>query len=193
MTQSEKADALLALHTGDEPLVLPNIWNPIGARILEAHGHPAVATASAALSASLGYADGERISRSTLIDLLARIVRSVAIPVTADIETGFGECIAELEETVALVLDAGVVGINLEDSLCGKEGVLRPIAAQRQRIAACTQSRDQEGRPPCDQRTRRLFSLRFLSRPERGPGRGIDPRTGLPGRGCRLHLPVRSR
>lgn len=135
MTLSEKATVFLALHSGEEPLILPNIWNPIGARILEDHGHRAVATASVALSNSLGYADGERISRSTLIDCLARIARSVDLPVTADIETGFGECISDLEETIALVLDAGVVGINLEDGMKAG-GTLRPIAAQRQRIAA---------------------------------------------------------
>lgn len=135
MTPKEKAAALLALHHGDTPLILPNIWNPIGARVLEAHGHPAVATASAALSNSLGYADGERISRSTLVDCLARIAACVDVPLTADIETGFGECIGELEETLSLVLDAGVVGINLEDGMT-EEGALRPIAAQRQRIAA---------------------------------------------------------
>src|SRR3954468_11911412 len=98
-SQKEKAEALLALHRGGDPLVLPNIWDPIGARILAAKGYPAVATASAAVSASLGYQDGERIHRSTLIDLLGRIARSVDVPVTADIETGYGESLAELELT----------------------------------------------------------------------------------------------
>lgn len=144
MTQSEKAAAFLALHSGEEPLVLPNIWNPVGARVLEAHGHPAVATASVALSNSLGYVDGERISRSTLIDCLARIAQSVDVPLTADIETGFGECIGDLEETIALVLDAGVVGINLEDGM-KETGALRPIAIQRQRIAAARRVASQKG------------------------------------------------
>lgn len=144
LTQAEKATTLLALHSNDEPLVLPNIWNPIGARILESHGHRAVATASVALSNSLGYADGERISRSTLIDCLARIAHSVEVPVTADIETGFGDCIADLEETITLVLEAGVVGINLEDGM--KEGGgLRPIAEQRQRIAAARRIATEKG------------------------------------------------
>lgn len=69
-SQKEKAEALLSLHHGGDLLVLPNIWDPIGARILAAKGYPAVATASAAVSASLGYQDGEKIKRSTLIDLL---------------------------------------------------------------------------------------------------------------------------
>ena len=86
-TQKEKAEALLALHTGGQMLILPNVWNPIGARILEAKGYPAVATASAALSASLGYQDGEKIRRATLIEFLGRIAHSVEAPVTADIES----------------------------------------------------------------------------------------------------------
>src|SRR5262245_51239807 len=98
-SQKEKANALLRLHDGREMLVLPNIWDPVGARILEAKGYPAVATASAAISAALGYADGEMIRRSTMIDLIGRIARSVDVPVTADIEEGFGSSISELKET----------------------------------------------------------------------------------------------
>jgi 2-methylisocitrate lyase-like PEP mutase family enzyme len=103
-SQKEKAEALLSLHRDGGLLVLPNIWDPIGARILEAKGYPAVATASAAVSAALGYQDGENINRSTLIDILGRIARSVDVPVTADIETGYGESLSELELTAQQVL-----------------------------------------------------------------------------------------
>ena len=134
-TQQEKAQTLLALHTGGDLLVLPNVWNPIGARVLQAKGYPAVATASAALSASLGYADGERLSRTTLVEFLARIASSVDVPVTADIEAGYGASLDALRETIRQVLAAGIVGINLEDSL--EEGApLRPIAEQCARLAA---------------------------------------------------------
>ncbi len=133
-SQKEKADTLLSLHKGRDLLVLPNVWNPIGARILVAKGYPAVATASAALSASLGYEDGEKIRRATLIEFLERIARSVDVPVTADIETGYGESLEELEDTISHVIDAGIVGINIEDSL--SEGVsLRSVAEQCQRIS----------------------------------------------------------
>ena len=71
-SQKEKAEALLSLHLDGGLLVLPNIWDPIGARILAAKGYPAVATASAAVSVSLGYQDGEMINRSTLIELNTR-------------------------------------------------------------------------------------------------------------------------
>ncbi len=119
-SQGEKADVLLSLHQGGDLLVLPNIWDPLGARVLAAKGYPAVATASAAVSASLGYQDGEKINRATLIDLLGRIARSVDIPVSADIEAGYGESLSELELTAQQVIDSGVVGVNIEDSLGGR-------------------------------------------------------------------------
>jgi 2-methylisocitrate lyase-like PEP mutase family enzyme len=140
-TQSEKADRLLWLHHRNEFLVLPNIWNPIGARILEAEGYPAVATASAAVSASLGYRDGEHITRSTLMDLLGRITGSVDVPVTADIEAGYASNTSELEDTIRQVIDSGVVGINLEDSI--KEGGnLRSTPEQCERISAVRRTAD---------------------------------------------------
>jgi len=136
--QNEKAAALLSLHSGGTPLILPNIWDPLGARILEAQGYPAVATSSAAVAASLGYKDGERIKRSTLIEVLGRIARSVDVPVTADIEGGYGRTVARLEETVLAVIDAGVVGINIEDGLEG-DRMLRSIEDQCTRISGVRQ------------------------------------------------------
>lgn len=138
----EKAERLLSLHKSGDLLVLPNIWDPIGARILAAKGYPAVATASAAVSASLGYQDGEMINRSTLIDLLGRIARSVDVPVTADIETGYGESLSELELTAQQVIEAGVVGINIEDSLRKGDG-LRPVEEQCRRISTVRQVANQ--------------------------------------------------
>jgi 2-methylisocitrate lyase-like PEP mutase family enzyme len=142
-SQKEKAEILLSLHTGGDLLVLPNIWDPIGARILAAKGYPAVATASAAVSASLGYQDGEKINRSTLIDLLGRIARSVDVPVTADIETGYGESLSELELTAQQVIESGVVGVNIEDGL--EEGGLRSVAEQCRRISTLRQIADRRG------------------------------------------------
>ena len=134
-SQKEKAEILLSLHMGGDMLILPNIWDPIGARVLAAKGYPAVATASAAVSASLGYQDGERINRSTLIYLLGRIARSVDVPVTADIESGYGESLSELELTAQQVIESGVVGVNIEDSM-EKGGGLRAVEEQCQRISA---------------------------------------------------------
>ena len=146
--QKRKAEALLSLHRRGDTLVLLNVWDPIGARILEKKGYPAIATASAALSASLGYQDGEKIRRSTAIDLIARVARSVAIPVTADIEMGYGKSLAELEETVEKVIGSEAVGLNLEDSLKTKgRRTLRALEEQCQRIAKVRQVAEGKGVP----------------------------------------------
>lgn len=141
-----KAETLRGLHTNGRLLVLPNVWNPIGARILAAKGYPAIATSSAALSASLGYVDGERLQRATLIEFLGRIARSVEVPVTADIEAGYGDSLAELAETIELVIGAGVVGVNLEDS-AREEGWLRTIDDQCRRIATARETAARLGVP----------------------------------------------
>jgi 2-methylisocitrate lyase-like PEP mutase family enzyme len=143
-SQKEKAAVLLSLHTTGKLLVLPNVWNPLGARILEKKGYPAVATASAAISASLGYQDGEKITRATAIDLIGRIARSVDVPVTADIETGYGESLPELEVTAQQVIESGAVGVNIEDGLAWG-GALRTIEDQCRRIAAFRQFAGRHG------------------------------------------------
>lgn len=141
---SEKAAALRSLHTRGSLLVLPNVWDPLGARILQAKGYPAVATASAAISASLGFKDGERIKRSTLLDILGRIARSVEVPVTADIEGGYARTASELDDTIRAVIDAGVVGVNIEDGI-GDGGALRPVDDQCARISAVRESAARRG------------------------------------------------
>jgi 2-methylisocitrate lyase-like PEP mutase family enzyme len=133
-SQSEKAVVLRSLHTGGRLLLLPNIWDPIGARVLEAKGYPAAATASAAVSASLGFLDGQNMRRETLVECLRRIAQSVDIPVTADIEAGYGGTPAELRESAERFLETGIAGINLEDSII-EGNSLRPIEEQCQRIA----------------------------------------------------------
>jgi len=132
-TQQKKAEKFLALHKQDKLLVLPNIWNPIGARILEAKGFPAAATASAAISSSLGYQDGEKIKLSTHLEIIKWIVTSVDIPVTADIESGYALDIKSLGDSINKVIDTGVAGINIEDSV-NQEGSLRDTREQCERI-----------------------------------------------------------
>ncbi len=142
--QKEKAARLLSLHTGGKLLVLPNVWDPLGARILQVKGCPAIATASAAISASLGFKDGERIRRDSMIEAVGRIARSVDVPVTADIEAGYAGTVSELEDTIRAVIDAGVVGINLEDGI-GDGAAIRSMEEQCARLAAardCAARRD---------------------------------------------------
>jgi 2-methylisocitrate lyase-like PEP mutase family enzyme len=165
--QNEKAKLFLSLHRrGGKLLVLPNVWNPIGARILEKKGYPAVATASAAISASLGYEDGEKIKRATAIELIGRIARSVEVPVTADIETGYGESLAELEVTAQQIIESGAVGVNIEDGLEWGGG-LRTIEDQCQRIATFRQSADRCGvHMVINARTDSFVSSSFTSKEE---------------------------
>jgi 2-methylisocitrate lyase-like PEP mutase family enzyme len=104
--------ALLAMHSGSGPLILPNVWDPVSARAFAEAGFGAVATSSSAVAATLGYADGETPG-GLMLAAVARIARSVTVPVTADIETGYGLAPAEL---VARLIESGVAGCNLEDS-----------------------------------------------------------------------------
>lgn len=142
--QRKKAEQFLSLHKNDNMLLLPNIWDPIGARILEAKGFPAAATASAAISASLGYKDGEKIKFTTHLEIVKRIADSVDVPVTADIESGYARDIPKLKENINLLLDTGAVGINLEDGV-GKEGVLRNLDEQADRISAVRETAEKRG------------------------------------------------
>lgn len=113
--QAQKAEQFRKLHHGPRLLFLPNAWDVVSARILEECGHPAVATSSAAVAFSLGYPDGQRISRNEMLEVAGRIARAVEIPVTADLEAGYGTTVQDMVETVKAAIAAGVVGMNLED------------------------------------------------------------------------------
>jgi 2-methylisocitrate lyase-like PEP mutase family enzyme len=141
-----KARVLLALHQGPRILVLPNIWDPLGARMLEALGYPAVATASMAVAFSLGYDDGERASLDAMIDAIERIAAAVSVPVTADIEGGYAGTPAGVGATVRRVIEAGAVGVNIEDGTFDG-GPLRTIDEQSERIRAARSAAEREGVP----------------------------------------------
>ncbi|MEV1332548.1 isocitrate lyase/phosphoenolpyruvate mutase family protein [Micromonospora costi] len=112
-TLADRAAALRALHRPGDPLVLPNAWDAGSARAVAAAGFPAVATSSAAVAETLGYADQEATPPDEMFAAVARIARAVTVPVTADLERGYGLRPAELVERL---LAAGAVGLNLEDS-----------------------------------------------------------------------------
>ncbi len=112
MTQKEKAQRLLELHHGEQPLVLANAWDVASARIFEDAGFPAIATTSAGIANMLGWPDGESIPLEEMLDIVGRITRAVSVPVTADMEAGYGD----VEATARGVIDAGAVGFNFEDS-----------------------------------------------------------------------------
>jgi 2-methylisocitrate lyase-like PEP mutase family enzyme len=124
-----------SLHFGAPLLFLPNIWDVAGARLVEEQGYPAVATASAAVSRSLGFEDGENVPFERLCWLLERIAGSVKVPVTADIESGYAPDPKGLQRNIRSVLDTGVVGINFEDTDVAT-GHLIPLEVQVERIRA---------------------------------------------------------
>lgn len=113
--QQRKAELLRKLHSGPRILVLPNAWDVASARVLEELGCPAIATTSAGVAFSLGYPDGQRISRDEMLEVVARIARAVRVPVTADMESGYGITPKDMAETVKAIVAAGAVGLNLED------------------------------------------------------------------------------
>lgn len=102
-----------AAHHGQRPLVLPNVWDAVSARVFAQAGFGALATSSGAVADALGYADGQRTPVAEMFATIARITRSVDVPVTADIEAGFGLAPDALAGRLA---EAGAVGCNLEDS-----------------------------------------------------------------------------
>jgi len=144
MSQAAKAQQLLSLHNNGKLLILPNVWNPVGARMLQAKGYSAIATASAAIAESLGYSDGEQLKLDTMLDMVTRIVRSVDVPVTVDFEAGYSNVIEGLQENITRLLETGAVGLNFEDSW-GDSKYLRPIPEQVERIRAVREVAERRG------------------------------------------------
>lgn len=113
--QTEKAMQFRQLHRGPAALLLPNVWDVASARIIEEAGFPAIATTSAGVAFSLGYPDGQKIPREEMIARIARIARAVQVPVTADVEAGYGPAPEDTARTTRELIQAGAVGMNLED------------------------------------------------------------------------------
>ena len=140
----DKGVTLAKLHTSGPMLVLPNAWDAGSARIFVEAGFPALATTSAGIAFSLGYADGEVISRAEMLAAVARITARVTVPVTADMEAGFGRPAEAVAETARGVLAAGAVGMNLEDSI---EGRLLDLELAVDRVRAARQAARDAGVP----------------------------------------------
>jgi 2-methylisocitrate lyase-like PEP mutase family enzyme len=132
----EKATAFRALHHGPKALVLPNIWDVASARIVEEAGYPAIATTSAGVAFSLGYPDGEKISREEMLARVARIARAVKVPVTADVEAGYGPRPEDAAQTARGVIEAGAVGMNFEDGTEDPAHPLVDLSLQLEKIRA---------------------------------------------------------
>lgn len=135
-TQKTRAIQFRNLHSGPPILVLGNAWDAASARIFEQAGFPAIATTSSGVAASLGYPDGQHISRDMLIELVRHITRAVTCPVTVDMEAGYGDTIEEVLQTVRATIQAGAVGINIEDSTKGQDRRLVDIPYQVELLKA---------------------------------------------------------
>ena len=131
-SSAAKVAAFLALHAGPG-FVLPNAWDAGSARILEQVGFAAVATTSAGIAWACGVADGGALDRDTMLDHVGRIVAAVGVPVTADLESGYGDTPDDVARTVARALAVGAVGGNLEDA---RGGVLFGVGEAVERVAA---------------------------------------------------------
>ena len=144
-TQSQKAQQFRALHEGPGMLVLPNAWDVIGARLIEEAGFPAIATSSAGVAWALGWPDGERISRGEMLAVVRRIASSASVPVTADMEAGYGTTPEAAAETARGVIAAGAMGLNLEDGT--NDGRLVDVGLQQDRIRAMREAGAAAGVP----------------------------------------------
>lgn len=144
--QRTKAESFRALHHGSI-LVLSNAWDVASARVIEQAGFPAIATTSAGVAASLGYPDGQKISRQEMLAAVARMARSVKVPVTADVEAGYGDRPEDAALTAKGVIEAGAVGMNLEDTTANTEYPLLDLSLQLEKIRAVREAATQLGLP----------------------------------------------
>jgi len=145
--QAEKAEKFRKLHHGPRLLLLANAWDVASARILEECGHPAIATSSAAVAYSLGYVDGQRISRDEMLEVSGRIARATNIPVTADLEAGYGTTPKDMADTVKAAIAAGIIGMNLEDVTGDDESSLVDLPLQVEKIRAIREAASSAGVP----------------------------------------------
>jgi 2-methylisocitrate lyase-like PEP mutase family enzyme len=145
--QRRLAQDFRQLHRAPPILLLPNVWDPMSARIFEAAGFPAVATTSGGLSWALGYPDGEQVPWPDVVAASQRIVDTVRVPVSADIEEGFGDTPDAVGRNVAEIVRAGAIGINLEDGTPRPDQPVRPIAGAAARIRAARAAAEAEGVP----------------------------------------------
>jgi len=146
ITQSEHAHLLNDLHIKGDPLILFNIWDAGSAKALQEIGAKVIATGSWSVAAAHGYDDGEKLSFDLALANLRRIIASVDLPVTIDLEGGYGHSPLQVQETVTQVIEAGAVGINFEDQIIGGEE-LYSIEDQCARIKAARAAAEQASIP----------------------------------------------
>lgn len=169
MSQSEKAELFRSLHVPSHPLVLVNAWDAASARVVELAGFPAVATTSSGVANALGYPDGEFVSRDEVLAVVRRITRVVSVPVSVDYVAGYGHTPDEVAESIRLLLEAGAIGLNIEDSTGDPARPLYSIEEQVTRLQAVRAAGEAAGVPiVINARTDALFT-KSLPEAERLP------------------------
>jgi 2-methylisocitrate lyase-like PEP mutase family enzyme len=143
---SDKAARLRALHKAPPVLVLANVWDAVSARIVETEGFPAIATTSAGVANSLGYADGGAVPPAEVLQAIARITRAVGLPVSADVEHGYATTPDALADIVLRVIATGAVGVNIEDHVPGTVD-LEPLLVQCDKLATVVKAAAKSGVP----------------------------------------------
>ncbi|QZY00399.1 isocitrate lyase/PEP mutase family protein [Halobaculum rubrum] len=147
-TQRERGEALRALHHADDgPLVLPNAWDAASAIVFADAGFDAIGTTSAGIAVSRGVPDGEVLSRAEMLAVVERIADAVAHPVSADIEAGYGDTPDAVYDTVSAAIDAGAVGVNLEDGTGDPDDPLVPVDDHVAAIRAARDAAEDAGVP----------------------------------------------
>lgn len=134
--QKAKAMGLRGMHRGPKILLLPNAWDVVSARVLEDAGFGAIATTSAGIAFTLGYPDGEKISRAEMLARVGRVARAVKVAVSADVEAGYGPRPEDAARTAREVIEAGAVGMNLEDATEDAAHPLAELPLQLEKIHA---------------------------------------------------------
>jgi len=141
MEQAHKAEKFRGLHIPGKPFVLFNVWDVGSAKAIVAGGAKAVGTSSWSVANANGFADGEQVPLNLAIENLRRIVSATDLPVTIDLEAGYGDTPRAVGDAIRCAIDAGAVGCNLEDSF-PSTGKLREIADQCDRIRCARQTAD---------------------------------------------------
>ncbi|MCF6409780.1 isocitrate lyase/PEP mutase family protein [Pseudalkalibacillus salsuginis] len=136
VTYHTKLEDFRKFHQLSSTFVLPNAWDVMSAKIFEKNGFKAIGTTSAGIAASLGYQDGEQIPFDQMLTVLERIVKAVNVPVSADIEAGYGITVEEIETNVQRIIQTGAVGINIEDGTGDANEPIGDISSQTEKIAA---------------------------------------------------------
>ena len=134
LEQKRKAEAFRAMHYGANPLLLVNVWDIASARIIEEAGFPAIATTSAGIAFARGFPDGQKIHPDLMMCAIAQIAEAVSVPVTADVEAGYGHAPECAARTAHDVIFGGAVGMNFEDSTGDPERPLADLSLQLERI-----------------------------------------------------------